>query len=95
MAKYHLSCYNRSFNFTPISHLSSNKDVQYNLSSNKDVKWFLCVNISFFHFPWRMEKIKSKQKSRPAAGDKPAPPADQKQVTLGNTSASILCFCSQ
>ncbi|TKS77326.1 Piezo-type mechanosensitive ion channel component 2 [Collichthys lucidus] len=33
----------------------------------------------------QMEKIKSKQKSRPAAADTPALPADQEQVTLGNT----------
>ncbi|KAI3357269.1 hypothetical protein L3Q82_015721 [Scortum barcoo] len=32
----------------------------------------------------QMEKIKSKQKSRPAATDKPALPADQEQVTLGD-----------
>ncbi|XP_038577867.1 piezo-type mechanosensitive ion channel component 2 [Micropterus salmoides] len=32
----------------------------------------------------QMEKIKSKQKSRPAAADKPAVPADQEQVTLGD-----------
>ncbi|XP_044066352.1 piezo-type mechanosensitive ion channel component 2 [Siniperca chuatsi] len=32
----------------------------------------------------QMEKIKSKQKSRPAAADKPALPADQEQVTLGD-----------
>ncbi|XP_070695122.1 piezo-type mechanosensitive ion channel component 2 [Pempheris klunzingeri] len=32
----------------------------------------------------QMEKIKSKQKSQPAAADKPALPADQQQVTLGD-----------
>lgn len=44
-------------------------------------------------FPWRMEKIKSKQKGQPAAADEPAPPADHEQVTLGNTSKSILFLC--
>uniref|UniRef100_UPI0037E7B47C piezo-type mechanosensitive ion channel component 2 n=1 Tax=Semicossyphus pulcher TaxID=241346 RepID=UPI0037E7B47C len=32
----------------------------------------------------QMEKIKSKQKGRPTAADKPALPADQEQVTLGD-----------
>ncbi|XP_040009105.1 piezo-type mechanosensitive ion channel component 2 [Xiphias gladius] len=32
----------------------------------------------------QMEKIKSKQRSRPAPADKPGPPADQEQVTLGD-----------
>ncbi|XP_071331067.1 piezo-type mechanosensitive ion channel component 2 [Trachinotus anak] len=32
----------------------------------------------------QMEKIKSKQKSQPAPADKPGPPADQEEVTLGD-----------
>lgn len=39
-----------------------------------------------------MEKIKSKQKTQPGVKDKPASAAEQKQVTLGNTSTSIFCF---
>lgn len=45
--------------------------------------------------PCRMEKIKSKQKSRPAPADQPGTPAEQEQVTLGNTSQSIYCFSTR
>ena len=50
------------------------------------------ANLPFSPSSCRMEKIKSKQKGGPAAAGKPALPADQEQVTLGNTSESISCF---
>jgi len=40
-----------------------------------------------------MEKIKSKQKSRPAEADNAELPADQEQVAQGNTNSSTFCFC--